>query len=58
MIGLGRVAAFLIVLGINVLVHELGHFIAAKLMKIRVEVFSFGFGKRLFGRRSVRPISV
>ncbi len=51
MISLGRVAAFLIVLGINVLVHELGHFIAAKLMKIRVEVFSFGFGKRLFGRK-------
>ena len=51
MIGLGRVAAFLIVLGIIVLVHELGHFIAAKLMKIRVEVFSFGFGKRLFGRK-------
>ena len=51
MINLWRVAAFLIVLGINVLVHELGHFIAAKLMKIRVEVFSFGFGKRLFGRK-------
>ena len=42
---------FLVVLGIIVLVHELGHFIAARLMKIRVEVFSFGFGKRLFGKR-------
>ena len=51
MIVLGRIAAFLVVLGINVLIHELGHFVAAKLMKIRVEVFSFGFGKRLFGRR-------
>jgi regulator of sigma E protease len=42
---------FLAVLGIIVLVHELGHYIAARLMKIRVEVFSFGFGKRLFGRK-------
>ena len=40
---------FLVVLGIIVLVHELGHYVAARLMKIRVEVFSFGFGKRLFG---------
>jgi regulator of sigma E protease len=42
---------FLAVLGLIVLVHELGHFIAARLMKIRVEVFSFGFGKRLFGKK-------
>jgi regulator of sigma E protease len=43
---------FLVVLGIIVLVHEFGHFVAARLMKIRVEVFSFGFGKRLFGKKS------
>ncbi len=43
---------FLVVLGIIVLIHELGHYIAARLMKIRVEVFSFGFGKRLFGRKA------
>lgn len=42
---------FLVVLGIIVLVHEFGHYLAARLMKIRVEVFSFGFGRRLFGRR-------
>lgn len=42
---------FLVVLGIIVLVHEFGHYIAARLMKIRVEVFSFGFGRRLFGRK-------
>lgn len=40
-----------IVLGIMVLVHELGHFIVAKLCKVRVEVFSIGFGTRLFGFR-------
>lgn len=40
-----------IVLGIMVLVHEFGHFAVAKLCGIRVEVFSIGFGKRLFGFR-------
>jgi regulator of sigma E protease len=39
----------LIVLGIMVLVHEFGHFITAKFFGVRVEVFSIGFGKRLFG---------
>src|SRR5260370_38879000 len=38
-----------VVLGIMVLVHEFGHFAVAKLCGIRVEVFSIGFGKRLFG---------
>jgi regulator of sigma E protease len=41
----------LFVLGIIILVHEFGHYVAARLMKIRVEVFSFGFGKRLFGKK-------
>jgi regulator of sigma E protease len=46
-----QILTFLFVLGIIVLVHEFGHYIAARLMKIRVEVFSFGFGKRLFGKK-------
>lgn len=41
----------LIVLGIMVLVHEAGHFVAAKFFGVRVEVFSVGFGPRLFGFR-------
>jgi regulator of sigma E protease len=41
--------ATLVVLGIMVLVHEFGHFVTAKLFGVRVEVFSIGFGKRLFG---------
>ena len=36
-------------LGALIFVHEFGHFIAAKLMRIKVEVFSIGFGRRLFG---------
>ncbi|MDR1627110.1 MAG: site-2 protease family protein [Spirochaetia bacterium] len=35
-------------LGVMVFVHELGHFIAAKLMGIEVEAFSIGWGKKIF----------
>ena len=40
-----------IVLGIMILVHEFGHYAAAKLCGVRVEVFSIGFGKRMVGFR-------
>ncbi len=46
---LSAIPQFAIVLGIMVVVHELGHFIAAKLCGVRVEAFAIGFGKRLFG---------
>ncbi len=39
------------VLGIMILVHEFGHYAAAKIFGVRVEVFSIGFGKRLIGFR-------
>lgn len=39
------------VLGLMVLVHEWGHFLIAKLLGVRVDVFSIGFGPRLFGWR-------
>ena len=42
---------FIIVLGAAVVIHEFGHFAVAKLLKMRVETFSVGFGKRLFGFR-------
>jgi regulator of sigma E protease len=45
----GTIVAFLIVFGVLVFIHEFGHFFTAKLVKIRVETFSFGYGKRLFG---------
>jgi regulator of sigma E protease len=38
-----------LVLGVIILVHEWGHFIVARLFKVRVDVFSIGFGPRLFG---------
>src|SRR5262245_20759969 len=43
--------AALIVLGIIIVIHELGHFLVAKFFKIKVETFSVGFGPRLFGFR-------
>jgi regulator of sigma E protease len=42
-------AAFVVLVGVMVIVHEFGHFAVAKLLKVRVEAFSFGFGPRLFG---------
>jgi len=41
--------AFVVVLGLLIFFHEAGHFLVAKLFRVRVLVFSFGFGKRLFG---------
>jgi regulator of sigma E protease len=40
-----------IVLGFMILIHEFGHYAAAKYFGVRVEVFSIGFGKRLIGFR-------
>lgn len=43
------IVAAIIGLGIMILVHEWGHFIVARLCGVRVEVFSIGFGNRIFG---------
>ncbi len=42
--------AFVLVLGFLVFVHEFGHFIVAKLVGVRVHVFSIGFGPKIIGR--------
>jgi regulator of sigma E protease len=44
-------AAFFFVLGIVVFVHEFGHFIVAKLNRIYVVTFSFGFGPKLLRKK-------
>jgi regulator of sigma E protease len=48
---LSNVLAFLFAAGIIIFVHELGHYLAAKLCGVRVLVFSLGFGKRAWGFR-------
>jgi regulator of sigma E protease len=45
--GLIALVSVTVVLGIMIFVHEWGHFVAAKLAGVRVEVFSFGFGTRI-----------
>jgi regulator of sigma E protease len=40
---------FVLLIGVLVFVHEGGHFLVAKLCKVKVHVFSLGFGPRLFG---------
>lgn len=42
---------FILLLGVLILVHELGHFLVAKLFRVQVFKFSFGFGPELFGFR-------
>ena len=42
---------FIVVLGILVFVHELGHFLAAKAVGVRVLKFSLGFGPKLIGKK-------
>ncbi len=43
------IIAFIVLIGVMVVVHEFGHFAVAKLCGVRVEAFSIGFGPRLFG---------
>ena len=47
--GLGYIVPFLIVLTVLVFVHELGHYLVARWCKVRIEVFSIGFGPEIFG---------
>jgi len=48
---LSTIVSVAVVLGFMILIHEFGHYAAAKFFNVRVEVFSIGFGKRLIGFR-------
>ena len=43
------VVPFLVILSILVFVHEMGHYLVARWNGVRVEVFSIGFGREIFG---------
>ncbi len=51
MIVLGKLFYFIVALGPLIFVHELGHFLMAKLFGVRVEKFSLGFGPKLIGKK-------
>ncbi len=48
---LNTIFYFIVTLGILVFIHELGHFLAAKVFRMRVDVFSLGFPPRAFGKQ-------
>src|SRR3989344_294438 len=58
------IIAFILILSVLVLIHELGHFLFAKKFGIKVEEFGFGFPPRVFGKRigetlySINPLPV
>lgn len=45
--GVFSVGPFIILLGVLIFIHELGHFLAARYCGVRVEVFSLGFGPKI-----------
>lgn len=44
-----NVIAFIIVIGVLVFIHELGHFLAARMTGMRADIFSIGMGSRMMG---------
>lgn len=50
------IAAFILVLGVVVFVHEFGHFQVARWCKVAIETFSIGFGKRIASWRDKQGV--
>ena len=48
---LTNILAFALVLGVLVMVHELGHFLAARIFGVRVDKFAFGFPPRIWSKK-------
>ncbi len=47
---MNTILSFILVLGLLIFVHELGHFLFAKLFRVRVLKFSLGFGPKIYGK--------
>ena len=45
------ILGFILLLGLLVLAHELGHFLMGKLCKVKIEAFSMGFGKPILRKK-------
>jgi regulator of sigma E protease len=48
--GAHYIVSFALVISVIVFIHEFGHFLAARLCGVKIEVFSIGFGRELLGR--------
>lgn len=48
---LSSILLFVIALSVLIVVHEAGHYLAARWVGVHVEVFSLGYGRRLFGKK-------
>ena len=46
--GLSAIVPFVVLLGLLIFVHEMGHFLVARFFGVRVEIFSLGFGNKFF----------
>ncbi|MBU1095663.1 MAG: RIP metalloprotease RseP [Bacteroidetes bacterium] len=49
---------FVLTIGILVFIHELGHFLAAKICRMQTDVFAIGFGKRLIGWNKINGFTI
>src|SRR5271169_4723967 len=49
MVFLQNIWWYLVLIGVMILIHELGHYWAARFFDVKIDTFSFGFGPRLFG---------
>ncbi len=47
----GNIWWLLVLLGVMIIIHELGHYLAARFFDVRIDTFSIGFGPRMFGFR-------
>ena len=48
---LKTIILFILLLSVIIIIHEFGHFIAAKLFNVYVQEFSIGMGPKLFSRK-------
>lgn len=46
-----NILSFILVLGLLIFIHELGHFLLARVFGVGIETFSLGYGTRLFGKK-------
>jgi len=47
---LTAIVSFIVVIGVLILIHELGHFLVAKRFGVKIEKFSIGFGPKVIAK--------